>query len=474
MQPCVRSFPSIAPKPSKRPLRAVHAALLLLLFADCRAQPLAQSGCPISHCTPEATGVTARPFIQKVLVSNTNSALGTLHAEGCTGNGARLMCLYIHDTAGANRKGTLKVLNATTLKAIWGSAAAADSYDLDPHTAANGQVPVNFANGSIAAGDAWYHVLYDSSGAVLGQLPVGGEGNNFGLTPLSATYGVVSQGDGVLTLVNLTTWDNAGTLQLLDPSTGDPVNLIGPSSGTMNALYAIGYNAENGDGLLFSVVIDQTTKQLKVRSTFRFTGQSGASPVIVTPAVSGLPNTLILLHVPGLIGDSNLQNRLLGLSDSAATGLVQSWAIPLAQPLAVSPTVDQATQSLFYEAGVNIHQNSLMSGDPIRTFDLQAIGAFPKSFRLVGHIGATEVGSVFTLLLTGTYSTSRSSGEQSALAFQPIESPNALAWSEKISDVTGGYSGGWNFAPSTQSGIVCPVAISINGARSTIVRLCDH
>ena len=60
---------------------------------------------------------------------------------------------------------------------------------------------------------------YNSSGAVIGKLSLRGNDLNFGLTPISDTYGVVSQANGVLTLVNMSTWKNAGTLVLLDPVT---------------------------------------------------------------------------------------------------------------------------------------------------------------------------------------------------------------------------------------------------------------
>ena len=120
---------------------------------------------------------------------------------------------------------------------------------------------------------------------------------------------------------------------------------------------------------------------------------------MVTPSVSGLSTNLILLHVPGLIGDTQPQNRLLGLSDSA-TGLQQLWAIPLTAPLVVSPTVDQGSMSLFYHQNYSpiIHQNQLVTGALIRSFNLQAIAGVPGTFALNTHLGASQPGSVFTLL----------------------------------------------------------------------------
>lgn len=315
-----------------------------------RSQALAPSGCPINHCTSEYTGLIHQPLITTVVTAVDNDSLGSLQAEGCSGNGARLACLYIRDAAPASRRGTLKILNANTLKPIWGSASAPDSFDLDPHSAADGQVPVFFSNGSIAAGDANNYVLYSSSGAVLGTLPVGGQGNDLGLIPISPTYGIVSQGDGVLTLVNLDIWEQEGSLILTDPATQTRVNLVGPSTGTANVLYTIGYDAQSGTGVLYSVVVNETG-QLAIRSTFSFAGQSGASPVVITPSISGLPTNLILLHVPGLLGEAQRKDRLLALSDTGAPEFEQTWEISLATPVAVAPTVDPSSQSIFYEGG---------------------------------------------------------------------------------------------------------------------------
>jgi len=421
-----------------------------------------------------ASGLIFQPLIPAVLVTNSNSSLGSLHAEGCSGNGMQLSCLFVHDSVRATYKGTLKMLDATTLAPIWGSASAKKSYDLDPDTAALGQVPVNFADGSLAAGDAQFLVHYNPNGVALAKVPVAGTGNDFGLTPVSATYGIVSQGDGTLTLINLSTWKNAGSLTLLDPRTNARMNLVGPSSGGSDVLYAIGYDSDDNDGTLFAVAVDESTGTMAVRSTFNFTGQSGAAPVVVTSAQSGLPNTLVLLHAPGLIGEAHAQNHLLGLSDAGTPGLTQSWAIPLNAPLTVSPTIDQNSGSLFYENGPYLYQSALVSGDAIQKFDLETIGGFNRSFHLTGHIAGSQTGSVFTLLLIGTFPTSKNAGVQYAMAFQPIASPNALVWSSQIASVNTGYSAAWNFAPSTEPGVVCPIAITVDSLKSTIIRLCDH
>ena len=438
------------------------------------ASVVAPDGCPIFHCTVEATGVISQPLIEAVSTMTSNSSLGDLPKQGCSGNGSTLTCLFSTDNATGIAQGTLKVLDATTLQPIWGSAGAAGSYNLDAASASGGQVPVNFADGSIAAGDLNYHVLYNSSGAVIGKLSLQGKDLNFGLTPISDTYGVVSQANGVLTLVEMPTWTNAGTLVLLDPVTKGSLQLVSPSSGTANVLYAVAQNKANGNGFLFAVVINSANK-LEVGSVFPFIGQSGASPVVVTPSASGLSTNLILLHVPGLIGDTQPQNRLLGLSDSA-TGLQQLWAIPLTAPLVVSPAVDQSSMSLFYHQNYSpiIHQNELVTGAGIRSFNLQAIAGVPGTFGLNTHLGASQPGSLFTLLLGGAYTSAPGVGAEYVMAFQPIASPGTLLWSEQISSVPANYLAAWNFAPSSETGIVCPIALADNpSGGSAIVRLCD-
>lgn len=447
----------------------------MLLATCCEAQSLAPDGCPVFHCNVEATGVTFQPSIAAVSTTLSNGSLGELQKQGCSGNGTALTCLFSTDDATGSARGTLKMLDATTLQPIWGSAAAG-SYNLNAASASDGQVPVNFENGLISAGDANYQVFYKSrTGAVFAKVPLAGKQVNFGLTPISATYGIVSQLNGLLTLVNLSTWTAAGTLQLSDPVTNGSIQLISPSSGAANVLYAVAQNKVTGNGFLFSITINPTTNKLQVSSVFTFIGQTGASPVVVTPSMSGLSTNLILLHVPGLIGDVKPQNRLLGLTDSG-TSLQQLWAVPLSAPLVVSPTIDQNSMSLFFHENYSpiIYQNYLLTGAPIRSFNLQTIAGIPGSFQLNAHFGATQYGSVFTLLLGGAYTSAPGVGSEYVMLFQPIASPATLLWSRQIANEPESYLAAWNFAPSSETGIVCPIAITVSttGA-SAIVRQCD-
>jgi hypothetical protein len=456
--------------------RALYAAMLLAAFCDSGAETLAPDGCPIFHCTPEATGVMDQPFVTSVLAVTSNSSLGSLGRQGCSGNGTVLACLFSTDEATGIAQGTLKVLDATTLQPIWGSAGAANSFNLNAATSAGGQVPAIFSNGTIAAGDYQYFVLYSAAGAVLGKVPLTGSKENFGLTPLSDTYGVVSQENSVLTLINMSTWQGVGTLTLADPVNGDYVHLVSPSSGAPGVLYAIAEDSTTGNGFLFSVALDATTNQLSVGSTFEFTGKSGATPVVVTPDVTGLPGNLVLLAVPGLVGEAKPQNHLLGLLDSPTSGLSLSWEVALPALMSISPTVDQASKSLFYHADATpvVHQNDLITGAPISEFNIVTIGGYPSSFVLNGHLGASESGSPFTLLLGGEYTTSPGVGAQFVITFQPIASPKAFLWTSQISSVPAEFLAAWNAAPSSQSGVICPVVVSnFSNGDSAIVRVCD-
>lgn len=459
-----------------RGLHALCALMLLSVVHDAHAKTVAAQGCPLFHCTVEATGVVTESLIASVSTTTVNGALGTLVRQGCSGNGANLTCLYSADKAKGSARGTLKSLNATTLQPNWGSAGGAKSYNLDAATAADGQVPVNFSDGSIAAGDADYEVLYSSSGSVLGKIALDGVGKNLGLTPISSTYGVVSQSDGFLTLVDLANWTRVANLTLIDPVNGSPIILVSASTGATNAVYAIGYDSANNVGALYSITFNARSKTISVHSSFTFTGSSGACPVIVTTAMSGLQDTLVLLAVPGLSGDPEPQNRLLALTDSSADGLTVSWALPLTFGMTVSPTVDQDSQTLFYQDadGPKVYQVGLTTGQPLHTFNLQSLGGFAGTFVLNGHLGASQAGSVFTLLLAGEATTALPSSVEYVIAFQPIVAPTTLLWAEQISSDPVTYTAAWNFAPSAQAGSVCPIAITDNGTASSLVRLCDH
>ena len=439
------------------------------------SETVASAGCPLFHCTAEATGVMYQPVVTPTLMTK-NSTLGNMKAQGCSGDGTLLACLFTTDNATGVGQGTLKVLNGTTLQPIWGSAGIVGSYNLNASTAAGGQVPVNFSDGRIAAGDATVHVLYDAAGTALGVLPVGGKGSNLGLTPISDTLGIVSQSDGVLTLVDLTAWQSLGTLTLRDPGTGARVTLVSPSSASDGVLYSVGQNAKNNHGFLFAVVPNASANGLVARSTFTFVGKTGASPVVVTPVQSGLSGNLILLHTPGLLADPVPQNRLLGVVDDGSS-LATQWTIALTDALSVAPTIDEVTQTLFFQyRGPEIFQYGYVSGDAVNVFDIGALGNFGPNFTLNGHVVSVQTGINFKLLLSGTAPPTPTSRQpaQYVIAFAPTTDPTSLLWTRKIDAKAYSYTAAWTLGPSGKAGVKCPIVVGVSTQKAGILtRLCN-
>jgi hypothetical protein len=135
--------------------------------------------------------------------------------------------------------------------------------------------------------------------------------------------------------------------------------------------------------------------------------------------------------------------------------------------------MDPVSGSLFYLCNNNIvYQAALTTGAPIASFNLPLMSGVPAQLTFNGHIGASQTGSVFTLLLTGSNTPSK--GPEYVLAFQPLVSPTAIEWIEKISSKGLGYTGAWNFAPANQAGTVCPIIVENFNKSSSIVRMCDH
>jgi hypothetical protein len=431
---------------------------------------LAPYGCPMFHCNAEATEVMPQPVVQTVPVLTANNSLGLMKAQGCAGDGARLACIYYSDALTGLGKGTLKLIDAATLQPIWGSATAPNSRDLDPASAA-GQAPVVFADGRVAAGDASVHVLYDANGAVLGSVPLLGKGNNLGLTPLTDTFGVVSQSDGVLTVVNLSTWQGVGSFMLRDPVTQARISLVSPSAGTGNRLYAVGINNTTNGGWLFSLAIDPRAHALSVKATYGFVGHSGISPVVLTPALTGRGSNLILLHAPALLTDTLPQDRLVALSDNTTT-LAPAWTLGLDTGLAVTPTVDQGSQTLFFQymGDRYLHQVRLADGAPVAVFDLRAISQLPGALALNGHVASSQAGGVFTLFLSANVVAVGGWTGQYVMAFTPNATPGALLWAKRLSRTADSYTAAWNLSPSVLSGLACPIVV---GTGSGLSRLCD-
>jgi hypothetical protein len=441
---------------------------------------LAANGCPIFHCTPEATGVNGDPLLAHPTTVLSNNALGTLLHQGCSGDGARLACLFPTDAVSSGvGKGTLKLIDATTLQPIWGSAGVAGSYDIDPVTFSTAQAPLMFADGSLAAGDSFRHVLYSPTGQVLKSLVLGGRGSgrNMGMTPISERYGVVTQNKGTFTLVDMESWTKVSALSVTIDGVG--VEVQSPSVGTRGVLYAVVASGSNrGHLLALAVETDQYgADKLVLRATFTFLGKPSASAVVVKPETTGLPGNLVVLYVPGLQDDVVRTNRLLGLLDDGTSAFSHAWQLPIVldEGLTISPAIDEDSRSLFFRYATTpiVHRHDLLNGSYLEHYDLAAAGGFPASFSLNGHMAANRYAGAFTLLLSGAYKLGRRGGgsAQVALAFQPLISPTSVLWSRKIASQPDLYTLAWSTGPATNSfGYYCPIVV---GKTSGITRICD-
>jgi hypothetical protein len=469
----------------RRLARRCHDVRLVLwiglgaVFPSAAAGPvLATSGCPTFHCTPEATGVTSDPLLSHPTTVQSNNTLGELLHQGCSGDGARLACLFPTDavTSGV-AKGTLKLIDATTLQPLWGSAGVAGSYDIDPVTFSTSQVPLMFADGTLAAGDSFRHVLYSSTGQVLKSLALGGRGSgrNMGMTPISERYGVITQNNGTFTLVDLETWTKVSDLTVRVE--GANVQVQSPSSGSGGVLYAIAAIANRGYLLALSVQTDPSgADKLVLRATFAFSGKPTASVTVVKPQTTGLAGNLVLLYVPGLPGETTPVPRLLGLLDDGSSTFSHAWPTPimLDAGLTISPAVDEVSGSLFFRYITTsvVHRHDLLSGAFVEQYDIASAGGFPRSFSLNGHMASNQYGGAFTLLLSGAYKQRRGGGSaQVAVGFQPLISPTSVLWSRKISNEPDLYTLIWTTGPANNSfGYYCPIVV---GKTSGIARICD-
>ena len=469
----------------RRLARRCHDMRLVVLLAGlgsvfplgAAGPALASSGCPIFHCTPEGTGVNNDALLAQPTTVQSNNTLGELLHQGCSGDGARLACLFPTDavTSGV-AKGTLKLIDAQTLQPLWGSAGVSGSYDIDPVTFSTSQVPLMFADGSLAAGDSFRHVLYSSTGQVLKSLALGGRGSgrNMGMTPISERYGVITQNKGLFTLVDLESWTKVSDLTV--NVEGASIDVQSPSTGSGGVLYAVAMSGSRGHLLALSVQTDPSgADKLVLRATFTFLGKPTASVVVVKPQITALAGNLVLLYVPTLPGEPT-PYRLLGLLDDGSSTLSHAWPAPvrLDAGLTISPAVDEVSRSLFfrYSTTAIVHRHDLLSGAFVEQYDIGSAGAFPNSFTLNGHMAANQYGGAFTLLLSGTYKQRRGGASaQVAVAFQPLISPTTVLWSRKISDVPDLYTLIWTTGQAKNSfGYYCPIVV---GKTSGISRICD-
>jgi hypothetical protein len=477
--PTMRDHPT-APRDRQR--RARWLGLIGLTLGGCEALddgagtdpqlPLAATdvapgGCPVFHCDPEGSGALRDPLIAAASTQTTNASLGSLKSQGCSGDGVRLTCLTV--PSASSLPGTLKVLDARSLQVIWSSASS--SIDVEPTPSGSGQVPASFVDGSVGVGDSKQHVRYSAGGAVTGQVALTGKGKNFGLTPISATQGVVSQTDGTFTLIDLDHWTVVGTpITVTAPGTGEPVSLVSPSVGTASKLYAV-TDTPSGMGILYSIGVGRRpggAAQLQVTAGFSFRGRSGASPVVITPEQSGLRGPLVLLHVPGLNGETTPLNRLVALQEQRG-GFTLRWEAVLSQMMPVAPAVDVARDFVYVQVGRNVGtllRVQLSTGKNPTTIDVAAATGH-STMQLDGQLPSGFVEGIFTLYLSGAVASGSDAG-QYLMAYQPSQSPGLL-WQARISGVPDSYTGAWSSGPSETPGLSCPIAVGT----ASVTRICN-
>jgi hypothetical protein len=446
------------------------------------------TGCPQFHCTPEATGAMSQPILGSASLMTTTSlsdpALGTLFAQGCSGDGTRLACLV------DSPSGTLKIVDTTTrptLQVIHSDADLVPGQQLERGWS-NGQVPFMFSDGRVGAGDAATYRIYDFDATPPTMssvaLPVPARAVTLGLTDLGNGYGAVARSDGTLTFIDMAQGSYIGVLSLQDPN-GDAVKLSSPPSASNGVLYAAATGNDGHDGYLFAVSMDGGAAPTTWNWRYAYSGTPGASPVEATPAATGYSNTLVLLHVPGS-GTPQLQAIL----DNGSSATLQ-WYIPLARDLAVAPSVDEANRRLYfiykhwhmvYSYPLDVDEPAPAINAACTSYDLQAMTGLP-ALKLNGHLGAVQtpgLPSDFILLLAATTETSSLPGSEYLVALRPIPAPGA-AWSTLIATPAAVYTAAWNLSPSGTPGIYCPVVVLGGDSHDPddprpngLVLMCDH
>ncbi len=499
---------------------AIFAALLgaVSLPSTVRAEIVItpRVGCPMFHCTPGSTGVMAQPLVATLTRVVNNNSLGTLKAQGCSGNGNVLACLYMMDTAAdPNMQGTLKLLNAATLEPIWGSGAPGltNPYDISMKRKSYsiGEVPYILPNGLIIAGDGNNEALYDGAtgnlavNAVANPLvPLNSQyGDNFGITQLvnglgisaeDNDYAVVSQSKGGFTLVKLSTWSKMGASLAITGLNNETVSLASPSSAGGSALYAVAANSTSGNGYLFTARMDTANKMLVNGPVFNYRGASGCSPVIVRPDVTGdsAGRNMILLHVPQLAGDV-AQDRLVSLWDNGdsltlntdwpgdGTPAAKPGTIALGDALGVAPTIDEKNKIIYFQftgnGATTIYAYSLLTGQPIATYPIQNVFAkAPNGFKLNGHLVSVQANNSFTLLTSAAVpraSNGVAAGEY-AIAYQPAT--RQALWVQQTAATPDSYTAAWSIGAPDSNGNYCPTVVGtgLNSPGSGITLLCNH
>jgi hypothetical protein len=429
------------------------------------------SACPMFHCNPEATTVVNKAIVaNRIKVANSN--LGQLKAQGCSSDGTYLACIYFTDEATGVARGVVKVLDAATMQPLWGSEGATNSYNLNIGDVSPGQVPVFLENQKkISAGDSSRYVRYDllTGEADANYISISGA-SVMGMTPISNNLGVITQTDGVMTLIDLINWKKLDQITIVDPLNKDPISLVSPSTGSNDVIYSVVVNKKsNNAGYLISVICDSTKLKLAQKSYYSYNGVSGASAIVLKPAQTGLSQNLILFHAPAS-AELN-QNSITAVIDEVDAFHLK-WRIPLASSLQVTPTVDDVSKNIYYQLSDQnvIFRNNYMDGASSGSFNIQNLGAFASSFKLNGHLAASQSAAGFSLLLAGSVPSGDVGAGQYIISFFPAGTGD-LGWIKKIGARGDLYTAAWNFySPGRNLNTVCPIIV---GYKSGLTKLCN-
>ena len=177
---------------------------------------------------------------------------------------------------------------------------------------------------------------------------------------------------------------------------------------------------------------------------------------MVTLSISGLSTNLILRHVPGLIGDAQPQNRLLGLSDARHRLAAILGYTALSAPLIVSPTGGQFKA----QCHSSIIKTTIRSSIRINWSQAHRSGAstckLSREYQAPSYECSFGCESTWVRVYAsfgGAYTSAPGVGAEYVMAFQPIASPGALLWSKQYINVPASYLAAWNFAPSSETAL---------------------
>ncbi len=382
---------------------------------------------------------------------------GNLVAQGCSGDGKRLACLYSVDKSGT---GTLKVFDPIEKRQIWGSKG---SYDLNASKAGMGQVPFITSTGQILASDNQSVVRYTSTGALVKTLKLTGslDSLSFGVVGLTQNIGLVNQKNGALTAFDLDQLTNKGSIQLKNNS-GSNVRLSSPVSAHKNRVYAA--TQESGTGLMNSYLkaIEATNNTLSQKWEFSYRGMTGASAVVVPPQISGRVYPMLLLHTPARAGSSTVADELVALEDQGSTFKIL-WRIPLSSGMEVSPLINPGKRHFYLQ----------LKGSPaLRTYDFNGVYLSSVNIRtlepegmnwsdltLNGHLVGTFTAATQMVFLSGGGATG-----QFVMGLDPVA--GALVWATQTFSSKEQYTGAWTI--QTRSGGNCPIVLGPNSGISVL------